>query len=183
MKIEGGALNNFQVEVVERDTLKPTKSRIRKSIFDVLRERVTFFEYSFFDFFAGTGAVGIDALSNGFSKSFFFEKDLKNFKVLKNNLKKIPSSFKFELFFGDVFTFFKNNKLLKIKKPHLFFMDAPFNFNFESDLIDYIKTMASNCDILIIEKNKSLLSLIETKNLNLISLKNYGKIYLHFIQF
>lgn len=73
MLIEGGLLKKFSVSVIEAKGLRPTKSRIRKSIFDILASRFFFSNYYFFDLFAGSGAVGIEALNRGFKKAFFLK--------------------------------------------------------------------------------------------------------------
>ena len=74
--------------------------------------KVQFTNFIFFDLFAGSGAMGIEALaSRGFKKSYFFDNHKKIFQSLLENLKKISKKSTFEFFFGDaLFLFAKNNR-------------------------------------------------------------------------
>ena len=49
MKIDAGRLKNFKLKVIQKKTLRPTKSRIRNSIFDILDSRISFLDCNFFD--------------------------------------------------------------------------------------------------------------------------------------
>jgi 16S rRNA (guanine966-N2)-methyltransferase len=51
--------------------LRPTSSKVREAIFDILRDRIT--GSLFVDLYAGTGAVGMEALSRGAAKAVFVE--------------------------------------------------------------------------------------------------------------
>ena len=53
--------------------VRPILARIKKSLFDILRPRIA--GTSFLDVFAGTGAVGIEALSQGAARAACGEKD------------------------------------------------------------------------------------------------------------
>ena len=133
----------------------------------------------FFDLFAGTGAVGIEALNRGFEKSFFFENDTQIFSALKENLAKLPKTLNFELYFGNNLSSFQNLKFNKI--PKIFFIDAPFHLDLELDWLGRLQK-EKDC-FLIIEKDKDLSHLFAQKFITPIWLKKYGKIYLHFFQF
>ncbi len=179
MKIDSGLLRNFKIRVGPKNKIRPTKSRIRNSLFDVLNSRICFTDHLFFDLFAGTGAVGIEALNRGFKKSFFFESDAQIFSILKNTLAKLPKTLDFEFYFGNNLSSFQNLKYNKI--PKVFFIDAPFNLDLELDWLDKLQK-EKDC-FLVIEKNKDLSHLFTHKFITPICLKKYGAIYLHFLQF
>ena len=183
MKIQNKIAKSLKIKVLAKPDLRPTKSRICASIFDVLRNKISFNDYTFYDLFAGSGSVGITALNQSFNQSVFFERDREIFLALKNNLAKLSSNLKFKLYFGDVFYFLQKKTLFQKNKPHIFFIDAPFSFNFETNLLGLIKKIAFKQDFLIIEKNRNLTELLKAEKYNLFCLKSYGKIYLHFIMF
>ncbi|NNN19221.1 MAG: 16S rRNA (guanine(966)-N(2))-methyltransferase RsmD [Acidimicrobiaceae bacterium] len=68
------------------EATRPTSSRVRKSIFDILWSRVGIDEKSVLDLFAGTGSLGIEALSRGASKAWFVDQSRSAIKVVKENL-------------------------------------------------------------------------------------------------
>lgn len=184
MLIENGILKNLSLEVIKEKGLRPTKSRIRSSLFDILSHKIFFPSYHFFDLFAGSGAVGVEALSRGFVKSYFFDYHKKIFGALQKNLQKIPKNFSVECFFGD--TFLCLQKLANLKNfSKVFFIDAPYTFLYEKDLLLFIKKISCKKDILVIEKDQdltktSLMTFLESNNFSLLKNKKYGKIYMHF---
>lgn len=64
--------------------IRPTQDKVREALFDVLRLDVA--DSNFLELFAGSGAVGIEALSNGAKEVVFVEKDKRCCKIIENNL-------------------------------------------------------------------------------------------------
>ena len=64
--------------------IRPTSDIIRKSVFDILGQELE--GLSFLDLFAGSGAMGFEAISRGAKNVVFVEKDLKCFKVVEENM-------------------------------------------------------------------------------------------------
>ena len=182
MLIEGGILKKIYIEVIEEKGLRPTKSRIRASVFDILTHKITFTDCYFFDLFAGSGAMGIDAINRGFTKSFFFENNRRIFNALRRNLNNLPKNFETELYFGDSFLILQ--KLLFLKNiAKVFFVDAPYTFIYEKELLKLIREVSVAGDILIIEKDQDITKILNENNICVSKLKKYGKIYLHFMEF
>lgn len=66
-------------------TVKPISARIKKSLFDILRPRLG--GSRFLDLYAGTGAVGLEALSRGAESCFFVDRDRRCLAIIDENLK------------------------------------------------------------------------------------------------
>ncbi len=64
--------------------IRPTPDRLRETLFDVLQTRIE--GAVFVDVYAGTGAVGIEALSRGAARAIFVEKDRRAVEVIHENL-------------------------------------------------------------------------------------------------
>lgn len=64
--------------------VRPILGRMRKSLFDILRPRMP--GAKFLDIFAGTGMVGIEALSNGAARAVFVDLDGKSLRMVQKNL-------------------------------------------------------------------------------------------------
>lgn len=91
MRIIGGTNRGIRLEAPEGDTTRPTSDRAREALFNIIthgryatllqRARVA-------DIFAGTGAVGLEALSRGAGHCTFVEKSPAALKALKANIAK-----------------------------------------------------------------------------------------------
>jgi len=85
MQITGGKFNSRQLLSPKGDNVRPTLSKIRSAVFDSLRSFMDFEDKVFLDMFAGSGVMGLEAVSRGFKKSFAIEKDRKTFLNIKHN--------------------------------------------------------------------------------------------------
>ncbi len=112
--------------------LRPTLGKIRQAIFNMVRPYLTE-QTVCFDFFAGTGALGLEALSNGILKTYFIENEYTTY-IQKNTdkLKILPTSF--EIIKAD---YIGAAALLKKRalKCDLFFSDPPYNKGFTKNLL------------------------------------------------
>lgn len=80
--------------------VKPISSRIKKSVFDILRPWLG--GSRFLDLYAGTGAVGLEALSRGAESCFFVDRDKRCLAVIDENLKSLGLAAKARTSYGDI---------------------------------------------------------------------------------
>jgi len=85
MRIIGGKLKGNKLKSPGLHKTRPSNSKTREAIFDILGERVL--DARCLDLFSGTGALGIEALSRGAKEVIFVERDKRNKKVILENLK------------------------------------------------------------------------------------------------
>ena len=88
-KIISGLYGGRKLSVPNGLSVRPTLSRCRKSLFDILCSRFAGSlraEMVFADIFAGCGAVGLEAVSLGFGKAIFIEKAYESLACLQNNV-------------------------------------------------------------------------------------------------
>jgi 16S rRNA (guanine(966)-N(2))-methyltransferase RsmD len=83
MRIIAGSLKGRRLAPV-RGLIRPTGAKVREAIFNILGEAVL--EAKVLDLFAGTGALGIEALSRGAKEAVFVEDHSEALKVLRRNL-------------------------------------------------------------------------------------------------
>jgi 16S rRNA (guanine966-N2)-methyltransferase len=84
LRIVGGALGGRTLRAVPGDSTRPTADRVRQSLFDLLGQRMD--ELAVLDLFAGTGAMGLEALSRGAIKAVLVEKDARACDVILGNI-------------------------------------------------------------------------------------------------
>ncbi|MBT9130062.1 MAG: Ribosomal RNA small subunit methyltransferase D [candidate division WS2 bacterium] len=85
IKITGGYLKGQYLKSDIKE-VRPTSELVRLSIFNILEKKVE--EAIVLDLYAGSGALGIEALSRGAEKSVFVDKSLKAIAIIKQNLVK-----------------------------------------------------------------------------------------------
>jgi 16S rRNA (guanine966-N2)-methyltransferase len=82
--IHGGRLRGTRLEVAEGRVTRPTRSRVREALFSMLAERLP--GARVLDLYAGSGALGLEALSRGAAHATFVERDSRALQCLRRNL-------------------------------------------------------------------------------------------------
>jgi len=84
VRIVGGSLRGSKLAVADRDGLRPTPDRVRETLFNWLAPFIA--GARCLDLFAGTGALGIEAISRGAAHCTFIERDRDLAQALRGNL-------------------------------------------------------------------------------------------------
>ena len=90
MRITGGEFGGRNLKVPKSDAIRPTQDRVREALFNIIQFEVAGGE--FLDLFAGSGAVGLEALSRGAKSVTFVERERRHLAVLRENLESLGSS-------------------------------------------------------------------------------------------
>ena len=119
MKILAGRFGGRKIKTSKNLPYRPTKSLVRKSLFDYL----TPFEYnSVLDLFSGSGIFGFEAGSRGADSVVFVEKDLGVLRYLKQNAKLLVGP-QYSFYGLDAFQYFTKKK----ENFDLIFADPPYS--------------------------------------------------------
>ncbi len=86
MRIVAGSLGGRQLKVPRSYRLRPTADQIREAIFNILVSRFPLEDVAVLDLFAGTGALGIEALSRGARSAVFVDPHPEAQRVIRENL-------------------------------------------------------------------------------------------------
>lgn len=84
MRVIAGQAKSKQLKLVPGKGTRPISDRVKESVFNILVHDVP--HSRFLDLFAGTGAVGIEALSQGADEAVFIEKASQAVRVIRENL-------------------------------------------------------------------------------------------------
>ena len=145
LRISGGSLKGKKIPFEFKDTLRPTSSKLKEILFNWLQFEIN--QSICLDLFAGTGSLGIEAISRGSPKVLFVELNKKNYLSLSTNLKKLGIKTKSKIFFKDAFAWIKNYELSKID---IIFVDPPFDKNYEIKILQQLSKkndLKSSCKI------------------------------------
>lgn len=87
MRVIGGDFRSRRLKSIPGRDTRPTPDRLRETLFDILGSRIE--GAVFLDAYAGTGAVGIEALSRGAARAIFIERSRKAARVILENLQSL----------------------------------------------------------------------------------------------
>ena len=185
INVIGGKFKRINLDVPNLD-VRPTSSRIREAIFSILESYALQNSINLYqnkcciDLFAGSGALGLEAISRGISFSYFFENNNETFNTLLNNCNKICKNKEFIIYNED------NNLLNKenIKFPtSIIFIDPPYELNLIDSILKKIldNDILNDSSLIVIESDKNTF-INYSKYFKLIKEKTYGKTKIIFLK-
>jgi len=123
MRIIAGSLRSRSLQAPPGLATRPTSDRLRETLFNVLAPRIE--GAHFLDLYAGSGAVGIEALSRGAQRVVFVERAAGALKVLRANLARLGLEGGFEIDSGTVAGYLRK----EVWRPgfDVVFMDPPYD--------------------------------------------------------
>lgn len=123
MRIIAGDFKGRKLIPPKNDRIRPTADRVKEAIFSMISFRV--FDSLVLDLFAGTGNLGLEALSRGAQHVTFVEKSVDSIKILNQNIKLLGQVEKTEVIRGDAI-----NVLSKLNGAQtaydIVFIDPPY---------------------------------------------------------
>jgi len=132
MRLIAGKYRSRRLQSLPGMDTRPTSDRLRETLFDVLcaRNPAALEGSVWFDLYAGTGAVGIEALSRGAAQIYFVEAAAKTSQLIEKNLKSLSVSSGVEVMHLDV-----HHALRKLDSGNVagdfFFLDPPYRLQNE----------------------------------------------------
>ena len=136
--IIAGSLRGKKIKSLPGLATRPLLGRIKKSLFDILGDRVI--NASFLDLFAGTGSVGIEALSRGARHVVFVEKEPGLARLIRENLRKCELEKKAKVMETDVLNYDKAGaKFFLLEQFDLIFVGPPYKLNLIRNTLDLIR--------------------------------------------
>lgn len=101
MNITAGKYKGQKINAPDESLTRPTLSKVRMSVFNTLQSMIDFEGASFLDMYSGSGIMGLEAISRGFSPVVMIEKNKKVYNVIKSNIKKYEKDNDIRLVLGD----------------------------------------------------------------------------------
>ena len=184
INIIGGIKKRTKIQV-PLDNVRPTSAQKRESIFSIIESyriknnQNTYEKINVLDLFAGSGALGLEAISRGAYFGYFYENNIDVIHVLNNNCKKICRNNNFEIKKGNIL---KSNFEDIQRKISLVFIDPPYELNPFEKVLKNIKQSKILCKnaIIILECSKTL-KIKFPSFLSCLSERNYGKTKICFL--
>jgi 16S rRNA (guanine966-N2)-methyltransferase len=105
MRVIAGTAKGRNLHAVPGDSTRPITDRVKSALFSILTSQEMVEERRFLDLFAGTGAVGIEALSRGAAEAVFCERDRAALQTLQRNLAVTDLADRSRVVAGDAFSY------------------------------------------------------------------------------
>ena len=146
---------------------RPTMDRVKESMFGIIQSRIK--DSICLDLFAGSGSLGIEAISNGSTKCYFVDNNIKLINIIKENTKNINEEvIILKKDYIEALNYFKNNNI----KFDIIFLDPPYKLNLINKSIELIEKydLLNNNGIIVCEYESEIFE----SNYNIIKEKKYG---------
>lgn len=181
MRVVAGKYKGMQIISPPKSVkLRPTSDKIREALFDVIRFDLV--DTVFVDLFAGSGAVGIEAISEGANFVYFVEKNRIALETIKENIQRFGIQNQCQLFHIDVFEFLKTFSLTTVD---FVFLDPPYRSFYSSKVLEALVNFEYLSDLaLVIAEHLKEEKLLDTyskfNKLEKFKEKEYGNVVVSF---
>lgn len=172
MRVIAGSARRLQLRTLDGLETRPTTDRIKETLFNMISQGLL--DCTFLDLFAGSGGIGIEALSRGAKMAVFVEKNPKAMACIKENLSHTRLADCAETLQMDVI-----NALSRMEGKYEFdyiFMDPPYDRDYERRVLEYLadSELLSEDGIIIVEASlETQFDYIEDLGYSLIKNKIY----------
>ena len=180
MRVISGTARGTKLKSIESLSTRPTLDRVKESLFNILQPYIQ--EANVLDLFAGSGALGIEALSRGAKKCTFCDKSYEAIQMLEQNLERTRLKEKAVVLQQDYKTCLQKQK----EKLDIIFLDPPYKKDIAVDAVKRIVALQLlNQEGLIVietdEKEREELELKTIPELEVKDVRKYGRVNLLFL--
>lgn len=172
MRVIAGKARSLPLKSLDGLNTRPTTDRIKETIFNMISPYLA--DCNFLDVFAGSGAIGIEALSRGARKCVFIEKNRDAVRVIEDNLAFTKLKEDAQVICQDAVCAL--GTLRKEEPFDIVFMDPPYDSGLEEGVLTYLSgsNLISEDTILIIEARLDKdFTFAEEKGFEIIKVKTY----------
>ncbi len=151
LKIVGGEKKGRMIRTPVGLGVRPTSEKVREAVFDIIGPQIV--GAMFYDIFAGSGAMGIEALSRGAERSLFVESSRKVELVIRSNVTGCGFASQFDIWTGSFIDFCSEAKTSAFPPPTIIYLDPPYAIENHLDLIKGVakaRWHRDNPDLLLI---------------------------------
>ena len=172
MKVISGLLKGRIINGYDIDGTRPTMDRVKESLFGMIQDNIK--DSIVLDLFAGSGQLGIEAISNGAKLCYFTDNNNEVIKVLNKNITNLNIKNSAKVILTDWKKFLNecaNNKL----KFDIIFVDPPYDYDVYEKILEKVSALdLLNEDGLIVLEHHNLKFKDSYNTLKLYKEKKYG---------
>jgi len=173
MRVITGIAKGRKIETLEGLEVRPTSDKVKGALFSILFDKVQ--DADVLDLYAGSGALGIEAISRGAKQCIFVDRFKPAYDIIKKNLETVNFQGVSSILNLDVFSAVKQLSIQK-KKFDIIFIDPPYK-ELDKSLINKIleNDILQDKGVIVVEHDYKFKFENEFDSLAIIAQKNYGK--------
>ncbi len=171
MRIIAGIYKGRSLKTPMNYDIRPTSEMVKEALFSILMNDIH--SSVFVDLFAGTGAVGLEALSRGAKKVYLVDRSRDSIGIIKSNVNKIGCQSRVSILASDY-----RIAMDRINEPvDILFADPPYEEGYNLEILDSISSSSilKDSGVIIIEHARKFKMPTIYKNLEAFKEKKYGK--------
>ena len=169
VRVVAGDLRGRRIEAPVTEATRPTTDKVREAVFNALGSLGVVDGARVLDLFAGTGAMGIEALSRGASECVFVEKDRDALRILKTNIDQLGLTNRSLIVAGDAETVGAQQRNID-----LVIADPPYGYNDWARLVDGV-----TADLVVLESDRPIGDIAGWET---VREKKYGRTFVSFLR-
>ncbi len=173
MRIIGGRARSLPLKTLPGLDTRPTTDRIKETLFNMLQPYLL--QANFLDLFAGSGGIGLEAVSRGAKRAVFVEQNRKAAACIQENIMFTKAEQESTLLVMDVLAALKKLEY-EDSVFDLVFMDPPYERGLERQVLNYLKDspLISEETLLIVEASlKTDFSYLADMGYDMVKCKKY----------
>ncbi|MBP3255957.1 MAG: 16S rRNA (guanine(966)-N(2))-methyltransferase RsmD [Clostridia bacterium] len=180
MRVISGTARGTKLNSIDDLSTRPTLDRVKEPLFSIIQAHIP--DANILDLFAGSGALGIEALSRGSKYCVFCDKSYKSINMLKQNIEKTKFQNQCSIVNEDYKKCIDNQKM----KFDITFIDPPYKYDIGVDAIERIlkQNLLSKEGIIVLETDEEDRDIKELKKIDLevYDVRKYGRVKLIFLR-
>ena len=172
MRVIAGSMRGIKLSAPDGLNTRPTLDRVKEAVFSMLMPYLC--DAVVLDLFAGSGAMGIEALSRGSSKAVFVDSDKSAVSCIRNNLRTCRAEERANVNYTDAFTFLSECN----EKFDIIFLDPPYFNNVYSSVLEEIckRDILSPDGIIVVEWDFDCGFINDRTEFTVLKEKKYGRV-------
>ena len=173
MRVVAGELRGRRINAPKGKKTRPTTDKAREATFNALGSINAVIGARVLDAFAGSGALGIEALSRGAVHCTFIERDREALEALRENIATLGLADRSTVIRGDALVYANT-----VPEATLILADPPYEFASWPELLD-----CARAALVVAESNRELeAEIAQCADWQVVRSKRYGRAYVSFIQ-
>ncbi len=145
MRVITGSARGRRLESLEGEEVRPTTDRIKEAVFSIIQFQTE--GRTFLDLFAGSGQMGIEALSRGAKQAYFVDNSKKSVETVRRNLKKTNLEQNASVYQTDFRAFLSFGS----QRYDIAFLDPPYGTGILQEALALVSSHMSDTGIIIAE--------------------------------
>ncbi len=182
MRVISGNARGKKLVSLEGMNTRPTLDRVKEALFNIIQFDIA--DKDILDLFAGSGAIGIEAISRGAKSATFCDNSIDAVKIIKKNIENTKSKNRATVINKDYSLALKQLEK-ENKQFDIIYLDPPYKTDFANKAIEEIISLnlLSKDGIIIVETDDNKKDeTINTKNIEIFDKRKYGRAILIFIR-